>query len=460
MEAITLNPLNTALVDANSSGRVRFHIPGHQGRQLFPSAIDEPIRLDSTELDGLDDLTNPDGCLKDALAQAAELYGVAHSFFLTQGSTVGIQAGMLALFQPGETILVPRNGHRAVIHGMALVDAQPAWIMPGYNDNWGTWLGLTVADIQHAHTQHPEATGLILPNPTYDGWATEIEAIGEYCKTHQLKLLVDEAHGSLWPLSSQLPTSACELPKDFAADVVVQSLHKSAGAITPAAMAHLPYGSMCEKARFQQCLNVLHTSSPSYPLLANMEACCHWLASEPARKRLDSLLNDLSELSLPQPFVRCNALNHDPMALLVKHPTRLPEDWATQLESDLNVSYEALNTVSALYKVGIGAITDDFHRFSQALATINQGSVAPSSPDCPPNSRVFAPASLPEPMVALSPRQALFAQSEQVSKNTAIGRVSLTTIAPCPPGVPLILPGEVIQAAHLPYLPKDITVQC
>lgn len=439
----------------SSAERVRFHIPGHQGRQLFASAIDDPINLDSTELDGLDDLTNPQGCLKAALAQAADLYRVAHSFFMTQGSTVGIQAGMLALFGPDDVVLMPRNIHRAVVHGLILTGATPAWVMPPYSTEWGTWKGLTVDYVKQAHQANPNITGLVLPNPTYDGWAAEIEGVGQYCKHQGLKLLVDEAHGALWPLSNRLPQSACELPDTAAADVVVHSLHKTAGAVTPAALAHLPHGSSVSQASFQQCLNILHTSSPSYPLLANIEACCQWLASEEGRTRLNTVLDSIQQCQFSNNFRACNCPNHDPMTVLVAFDGHVPEDWAITLEDDYQISFEAYNEISTLYKVGLGAVPYDFERFQKALLILAESSASP--PEII-QSKPFLPQSVPLPDIAMTPRVASFAKGESVAMADAVGRVALSTIAPCPPGIPVVMPGELIQQAHCGLVTGQILV--
>lgn len=436
--------------------RVRFHIPGHQGRGLFPSIgiSADYLTVDSTEIDGLDDLSAPEGCIADAQHRAARLYGAQHTFFLVQGSTVGIQAALLAAFQPGDTVLVPRNAHRSIIHGMILADLNPVWLMPEYNAHWGTWLGLTAQAVERGITEHPHAKGVILPNPTYDGWVPELAAIGKMCMQHNLKLIADEAHGALFPLHNDFPTSGCQVD---GVDIVVQSLHKHAGGITPSAVAHLPKSSAVSPKRFQAALNLLHTSSPPYPLMAAMDNHIGWLNSTNGQHHIAQTLAMVAEwrnsLTLPPHITLCHTPNRDPLSLLLQVTGADPNDWAIWLEDAQGISFEAINPQSALYKVGLGVTPQDLTRFTQALQALGEKDFSTG-----PLSGHFSPHALPIPHIACSPRHAFFNRSEVVSAQHAVGRVAQHTIAPCPPGIPLLIPGEVIQPGHASFLPDTIAV--
>ncbi|MDH4378515.1 MAG: hypothetical protein QE263_01225 [Vampirovibrionales bacterium] len=451
-------PIAQAL-DASQYASVRFHVPGHQGRSPLGKAspgvgLDWLIN-DLTELDTLDDLAHPSGCVADSQQQAAFLYGVGHSFYLSGGSTLGLQAALLALAKPHEVILLPRTAHRAIVHGLILTGAFPAWFFPQLNPHWGVWQGVSLHDVVTAHKGNPQVTGIVIPSPTYEGFASEVKAIADYCQQHGLWLVVDEAHGSLLPVyptlsvAKSLPVSATQT----AATVVIQSLHKGAGAITPAAIAHLPKHSTLSPQRFQQALNVLQTSSPSWPLLANSEACTRWLWSPNAQEHLNYLIQRVNEQArrvnnaeIGFEWYVSNKSTHDPLAILIRHGHLPPAIWACEIEATVGIAYESLNTHSALYKVGLGATPEDIKALANALLAYQPQD---SSEGYALLTQPFDAASLPPPQVVLCPREAWLSDHETVPLFAAVGRIAAETYAPCPPGVPLWAPGERIQPGHL-----------
>jgi len=235
--------------------------------------------------------------------------------------------------------------------------------------------------------------------------------------------------------------------------VVIQSLHKGAGAITQADIAHLPQQSALSPQRFQQALNVLQTSSPSWPLLANTEACTRWLWSPAAQKHLTDLITTVDVLAK-----HVNGANngfewyistestHDPLAILVRHQTFPPDVWACEIEASEGIAYESLNTHSALYKVGLGATPSDITALADALLAYQPEEGLPVHSLL---TQPFDAKGLPHPQMALSPREAWLSDHETIPLSAATGRIAAETYAPCPPGIPLWAPGERIQSGHL-----------
>ncbi|MFN8614644.1 MAG: aminotransferase class I/II-fold pyridoxal phosphate-dependent enzyme [Vampirovibrionales bacterium] len=458
-------PIAQALA-ASQYASVRFHVPGHQGRPpsqgASPGIGPEWFTHDLTELDTLDDLSHPTGCIAQSQAWAAKHYQTQATFYLTSGSTLGLQAALLALAKPNAVVLIPRNAHRAVVNGLILTGSLPYWIMPPHHAPLGLWQGLTLEAVQEAHQAAPQAQGVILPSPTYEGLMSEIDLITSYCQRHGLWLIVDEAHGSLLPAydtlaSDSLPTSAIRYP----ATVVVQSLHKGAGAITPAAIAHLPKGSSLHPQQFQSALNVLQTSSPSWPLLANIEATIARLFEPQTTQHLktliaatqqavQTLLQSHNSWVFPESFKPKVFSLKDPLAFVIGNTHHLATLWASAAEEQHGIAYEAIHPNCALYKVGLGASPSDLEALVTAL---NQ--VITEHPLGKAYKRRLEPldlTQLPKPQVAYSPKKAWTAQHQSVPLCHAVGHVAAETWAPCPPGIPLWIPGEVIQPAHLAWI--------
>ncbi|MEZ4576186.1 MAG: DegT/DnrJ/EryC1/StrS family aminotransferase [Vampirovibrionales bacterium] len=295
-------PINDALYNETRSALgtgLRCHVPGHGGQPWFGTISDRLAWLDTltpfdtTELPGLDTLSDPAGIILESQTLVAQTYGAAHSFYLVNGASAGLHASLLALswLKPNQPVLVARNAHRAVIAGLLLARLEPIWVLPSYDEDWHLWDGLTVDALEAAFRQHPHASAIVLPHPTYEGRPADIQRIASWAKAHSLVVIVDEAHGTLWPLIDGCPSAL-----QAGADVVIHSAHKSAGSLTQTAVLHLGPGSALPKQAVGQALNLLHTSSPSYPLLASLEAALLYWASATGRQQLNHHMQRIHEL--------------------------------------------------------------------------------------------------------------------------------------------------------------------
>ena len=206
-------PLLKALVDYQQLNRRRFHGPGHAGVSLGPEweaahctlgFSSAALQFDLTELEGLDVLSEPEGCLRESQDLLAQRLDVAHSFYLINGSSVGLQASLLAAFQPGDKVLIPRNAHRSVLSGLILAGIHPVWCLPDWLDAWGLWGPLSTGTIETQLVNHPDIKGIVLTHPTYEGVLSPLDKIAKVCQANNLTLIVDEAHGGPFALSSQI----------------------------------------------------------------------------------------------------------------------------------------------------------------------------------------------------------------------------------------------------------------
>ncbi|MBX2860214.1 MAG: aminotransferase class I/II-fold pyridoxal phosphate-dependent enzyme [Vampirovibrio sp.] len=457
MPAVTSQaPLIEALTHYQTHHRRRFHMPGHMGR-FIPPALNDLLSLnyDLTELDGLDVLSEPTGCIVEAQAQMAQAIGAAHTFFLVNGSSVGIQAAMLTALKPGDKVLLPRNVHRSVLSGLILTGANPVWFLPEWLPGWGLWGQVAPEEVTRQLDQHPDIKALILTSPTYEGIGSDIPTIAAICRARNVLLIIDEAHGSLWPYTDRLPQSACTT----LADAVIQSIHKTAGSLTQSAAAHLPKGSRMDPHQYQQALNTLQTTSPSYLLLASLDAARTYLTSPEGQYRLDTVLDEVTRLretffTLNTPFqlFHPSQADHsywDPTKLFLRLPGASGEDWGTNLEQTAQLAFESVSPYGTLYQCGIGLEADDIDFFLNAFSAANH---LPSLTPKIPESNWLTP------IVKMTPRDAFFTEKTTVNKQAATNLISAETVVHCPPGIPVLMPGEQIQPEHIEYLPETLTV--
>jgi arginine decarboxylase len=467
LEATPATPLIDAMLAYAKQGRIRFHVPGHVGRAFWPEGLrhslealginERLLQHDLTELEGLDTLSIPEGVLAESQALLAQRYNVAHSFYLINGSSVGIHAAMLAGFQPGDTVIVPRNAHRSVMAGMVLGDITPHWCMPEWEAEWGIWGAVTLQTLQQAYASAPHAKGVILTSPTYEGIISPIEPIAQWCREHQLTLIVDEAHGAHLHHTPGCPHSATQF---MGVDAVVQSPHKTIGALTQGAWLHLPKASRLSPHALQQALNTLQSTSPSYPLLASLEATSAWLASEAGQAQRQRLWRNVKPLRerihgmtafrlLESP--KGEGAKLDGLRLYLRHAYHSGDTWTDILEHEQGLSYELNTPLGGAYIAQAGHQPADFvafmnglHAYAKEYPLHKAEGAACFSPEPKPM--------LPAPQVATSPRLAFFATKEHLPLEKAVGRIAGETVVRCPPGVPVVLAGETIQAEHLPYL--------
>ena len=441
-------PITQALLNVQArcaqktgEGIARLHVPAHAGQspatwggnnarpQVIPSAI---YGLDNTELDELDTLGQPKGCIAQSQKMAADLFGVEKTFYLINGASVGLMAAMLALPQAvgkTNTVLVARNCHRSVINALVLSGHQPVWIEPDFDAEFGLYQGLTLQQVQQSYALAQQAgnnlQALIITHPTYEGIESQIELIAAFCKAEGLVLIVDEAHGGLWPLSAELPVSAVSTT----ADCVVHSLHKSMGALTQTALLHLPKGSKIDAQKMQQALNVLQTSSPSFVLLASIESCLQFWASPEGQEYLTHYCQRIAALKAAlKPLKHIKVLGNNPNIMqLVLHSNRFAAgELARVLEYDYGFACEADYGQTVLLELSPGLPAHVFEALKTALFTLDKlvlESVVYK------NKITFAKALTKG---SLTPREA-FLMPPTVGLQQAI-------VAPYPPGIALEIP--------------------
>ncbi len=260
-----------ALSAYSSSDFYPYHMPGHK-RSKEMGVWSDIFQLDITEIDGFDNLHQAQGLIKEAQERASKLYGAQETFFLVNGSTCGILAAILAVTGRQDEVIIARNCHKSVYHAALLQDLTLHYLYPGQISEFDIADAVRVEQVEEALQQYPESKAVVITSPTYEGVIADIEAIAGVVHRYGKILIVDEAHGAHLGLAKPLPESAVRQ----GADLVIHSLHKTLPAMTQTALLHRN-GTRINREKLCRYLSMVQTSSPSYVFMANMDSCISFL---------------------------------------------------------------------------------------------------------------------------------------------------------------------------------------
>ena len=484
-------PISKAMEAYAGDGALAFHTPGHKqglgAHPLLRRLITEAgLRQEVSLMEELDDLHEPAGCIKEAQELAADLWGAKESLFVINGTTGAIQAMLVGTLSPGDKVLVPRNAHRSIIGGIILAGAVPIYIQPEIDNRLGIAMGLSVATVQKAIKEHPEAKALVAVYPTYYGFCCDLQRIGELVHEANMLLLVDEAHGAHLRFGKDLPKQAIEL----GADVAAQSTHKLLGSMTQTSMLHIG-SNRVEAERIRQAASLLQSTSPNQLLLASLDIARLQMAQEGTqrvnravelaqwlRKKINAIpglycpgkeiwagqeagqlmagsedLSDVGAVALDWAKVTVNLAGLDisgqEAELLLRH------QWKVQCElsdpenllfiiSMADTQREADRLLQVLQELAVKHLaTKTANKDDSGIAEL-QG--------CKQADNLCHMAEMPVAVPRMNPREAFFAPIRTVALEKAIGCICGETIAFYPPGIPVLCPGEEITEALVEYI--------
>ena len=262
-------PIYEALQEFEKRRVVPFDVPGHKrGRgnpELTQLLGEKCVSMDVNSMKPLDNLCHPVSVIREAEELAAQAFGAAHAFLMVGGTTSAVQAMILSVAKRGEKIILPRNVHRSVMGAMVLCGAVPVYVDPACDDRLGIPLGMRREDVENAIKKHPNAKAVLVNNPTYYGICSDIQAIAKMAHDHGMLCLADEAHGTHFYFSDELPMSAMAAGADMAA----VSMHKSGGSLTQSSL--LLCGPAMQEGHVRQIINLTQTTSGSYLLLSSLD---------------------------------------------------------------------------------------------------------------------------------------------------------------------------------------------
>ena len=455
------------LISYGESDVYPFHMPGHKRRALpFPN----PYTIDITEIDGFDNLHHAEGLIREAEERAAKLYGADRSYYLVNGSTCGLLAAICAAARRGDKVLAARNCHKAVYHAISMQGLAVEFLYPAITR--GDLQGqITAAQVEEALTKHPDIAVVILTSPTYEGIVSDIAAIAACCHAHGVALIVDEAHGAHFGFGAGFPENAVRL----GADAVIMSLHKTLPSFTQTALLHCN-GGRIDTERVARYLGVYETSSPSYLFMAGMDACIDLIREQGAelfaqyRRRLDAFYRDTADLTQlhvmrREDLCKEEAYDWDDSKLMIYAGTMGGEALHQELLGHYHLQMEM---VSADYVLGMTSLMDTDEgmlRLVTALHEIDEKNgrrVTALHEIDEKNRKTDLGGEVPEAgftarMYRENPRrmqiyQALDLPYREVPFDEAVGKMAADYVYLYPPGIPLIVPGEIITEEFIRHI--------
>lgn len=429
-----------SLVKFAGENPLRLHMPGHKGKQMPMAEWDALAPLDFTELTPTGNLYGGDDWLEDSERLWAWDWGMDTCFYATGGSTQGILT-LFALFtRPGDTVLVDRVCHKSVHSALALFDLNPVWLQRPWLKNCAVTGPLTCNAVEQALEEHPEARALLVTSPTYYGVLSDLDALGALCHARGVKLLVDGAHGAHLPLVLR-PEKNKNCLLGFnpfrGVDGVTVSAHKTLSAPGQTALI---FANGVTIPQLRRAAGLASTSSPSYPMLAALDKLRGWMYQN--RDNYRRVAGWCAELRQNYPCLPLDSAGLDPCRLVLQ-----VEDGyglAQKLE-DMGIYVEMSDNFHLVCILTAADEEGDLLRLKRALNVLGFRGKAPFVPD------LEAP---PLPERKMSPRQARFAREKRTRLGQALGKISADPIAPYPPGVPVVAPGEVLTEKILDYLYK------
>lgn len=442
-----MNSLVSLLTSYSQSDFYPFHMPGHKRRPLeFPN----PWSIDLTEITGFDNLHHAEGILLKLQERAARLFGSWKSYCLINGSTCGILAAVSACTKPGGKLLMSRNSHKSVYHGVSLRNLTPVFLMPELSE-YGIMGSLSPDLVDSAFRKHPDLNAVLVVSPTYDGVVSDIKRIASIAHSHGVPLIVDEAHGAHFPFSSQFPASALSL----GADVVIQSLHKTLPAFTQTALLHIQ-SDLVNEREVRRFLGLYQTSSPSYLLMASMEECFRLLETEGEhlfvsfQKNLSYFYEKCRSLTQIQVYPAFGYARDLSKILISAENLGLSgQELFDLLREEFHLELEMASGHYALALTGLMDTEEGFSRLFQALSEIDRRSLylRKKNADIIHNESFYR-----IPPQAMTISQALEKEGTDVLFTEASGHISREYLYLYPPGIPLLTPGEYIEEELLSTL--------
>ncbi|HJB36270.1 MAG TPA: aminotransferase class I/II-fold pyridoxal phosphate-dependent enzyme, partial [Candidatus Blautia merdipullorum] len=383
----------------------------------------------------------------------AEAFGAAHAFLMVGGTTSAVQAMVLSVAKRGEKIILPRNVHRSVIGAMVLCGAVPVYVNPQCNDRLGIPLGMRVEDVKKAIEENPDAKAVLVNNPTYYGICSDIKSIVKLAHDHGMYCLADEAHGTHFYFSDQLPVSAMEAGADMAA----VSMHKSGGSLTQSSLLLL--GPNMSEGYVRQIINLTQTTSGSYLLLSSLDISRRNLALrgketfEKVRsyaKYARAEINDIGGYyAFCRELINGNSVYDFDVTKLAVHTLDVGLagiEVYDLLRDEYDIQIEFGDFGNFLAYLSIGDRKQDIERLVSALAEISRR-FGKEKVDLMTQEYV-------DPQVAVSPQDAFYADKEKVELKDAPGRISGEFVMCYPPGIPILAPGERVTQEireHIEY---------
>ena len=446
-----ITPFFTKLKAYALSDTICHDVPGHKLGHIDNDMMDfvgkNVFKLDANAPRGLDNLNRPSGVILEASEYMADAFGAEKSYFLTGGTTMGILAMIMSTCRAKEKIILPRNVHKSAINALILSGAVPIFVKPYIDQELGIANHMDYEEVKKAIEENPDAMGVLVINPTYFGVTSDLERIVNLAHEYDMKVLVDEAHGSHFPFSDKLPIGSMEAGADLASC----SLHKTVGSLTQSSIL-IAQGPRVDHVRLRSTINMIQSTSPSGLLLASLDVARKSMVFEGpvkipkliemARKTREQI-NQIPGLKAlgKSYFISRNAYDYDETKIIVKVSDLglTGFDVYKELFDTYKIQLELAETHLILAVLSIGTTQKDLDVLVESLKAISETYIAMELEPITPKIQYSYPEAYTRP------REAYHAPKKYLQLYQAVDEIAAESIMIYPPGIPIVIPGEVIS---------------
>lgn len=446
------NYILNKLEELRDDNLTSFHVPGHKMGKVFQklgykNILEKIYTLDTTEIEGTDNLHNPKEIIKESQDRASRVFNSDKTIYLVNGTTCGIEASIMAVCNPKSKIIVNRDCHQSVINACILGDIEPIYIESKVCKKTNIIMGVDVENTKSVIDNNLDAKAIVLTYPTYYGRTFDLKAVCDYAHSKNIIVIVDEAHGAHLQLSDNLPKSAIEQ----GADIIIQSTHKTLPSFTQSSMMHIK-GNRVDKNRIESMLRFLESSSPSYVLLTSLELAVD-IYDKYGIKLMEDLLSNIDNLKSKfennENIIIDNNMDKTKIFVSLKKLGITGYELDSILREKYKIQVELSNYYGILLICTIGNDEEDFIVLEKALdnllLNINKNKLLQDT---------NYPESIPEKVI--NPREAFYSDKKSVKLEDSVGKISGEYIIPYPPGISLISPGEIITQEIITYIQQGV----
>lgn len=445
--------LYDALKEYKEEGYYPAHMPGHKAN-ITDGFLKEALRYDVTEVDGLDNLHDARGVILRSEEYAARLYGSEETHFLTGGSTSGIISAILGITRPSDRIIIGRNCHISVYNAVCEGRLNCSYIYPDMLENYGLVGQINPDAVEEAIKKDPDVKACVITSPTYEGVCSDIGSIADICHKYGKILITDAAHGAHFGFNSHFPASALK----EGADIAIVSVHKTLPSPTQTALIHIN-GPYSDRERIRRKLKIYQSSSPSYLLMAGIDKCMTMIGDNKDRlfngfyERLNKLEQSLEELKslkhLNKKLMKNQGVyDYDPGKLVISTiGTGITgHELYDILRNEYRIQPEMASDSFCLMILTLMDTEEGFNRIVNALKCIDEKIYLKEKAGNAFVNDYFSINSLytKRTVQVMNPHEAIDGRSRVVGIENADGKISADYVSLYPPGIPLLVPGEMI----------------
>lgn len=428
-----------------SQTKLAFHMPGHKfGASADLNRLDL-LCLDNTEAMGMDNLYEAEGIIKEAMTLMADFYGAKETLFLTNGSTAGILTSIMTVCKEGDQLIVARNAHHSVWSGLVLAGVTPIYVSPEYDEEEDILGEIRVESIEAAIGQYPNAKGVMIVSPTYEGVISDIKAIAEVVHNNNMVLIVDEAHGAHFVLGDDYPSSSI----NEGADLVINSMHKTLPTLTQSGLIHI----CSDRIKYEhvvESLRMIQTSSPSYMMMGLMDYVRCYIMQNQARikqtytNELINMRKALKDQLKKLKLIEKEHSHYDMSKVIIstKQTHISGYELEKMLNEDFNIAVEAALDTYIILMTTMADNKETLMRLQQALLFIDKKIQYNSS------RRSINDFMDHEVSIGKNPREIFYKNKEWVAIEACVGRTASKNVMLYPPGIPIVCIGETIKEDH------------